>query len=60
MLRLSLLLWMTALAAGLCGFGFVLDVSLPAARWLCGLCLVLAVLTSVTGFLTRRSARDFG
>lgn len=49
MVRLGFLFLVTALAAALCGFGVITDLSLAAARLLFFVFLVLAVLTFTVG-----------
>ncbi len=55
MLRLALLLLVTALAAGFCGFGLVADLSFAAARLLFGVFLLLSVLAFAAGLLDEHS-----
>jgi uncharacterized membrane protein YtjA (UPF0391 family) len=58
MFRLALLLFVSALAAGLCGFGVIADLSLEMGRILFFVFLMLAALTCMMALRDRGSFGD--
>jgi uncharacterized membrane protein YtjA (UPF0391 family) len=58
MFRLALLFLISALSAGLCGFGAIADLNLASGQLLFVLFLVLAALTFVVGLRDRGSFGD--